>query len=181
MKENIFSIPQSNVKSYAHPDIMPVQSAIFRRNSALDFEYVESFDNIHSIDEMGLKNSLRSRHSNESLSPLLTSKSNDSPPIAVKVLCNRNLQLQIPAKILSIISPFATAFINEESISSSRIIDKANILTENEIFSCCNYCGKLEKYSHEFQVCSGCLKTCYCSAECQLSSWNLHKQSCYLA
>ncbi len=38
----------------------------------------------------------------------------------------------------------------------------------------CNYCKK----SNASNKCSRCKKSCYCSRECQLSDWSLHKQTC---
>lgn len=49
---------------------------------------------------------------------------------------------------------------------------------DNIVKKHCTFCGKsADKVSH--QVCSGCiLRVCYCSTECQIQHWALHKQEC---
>ncbi len=39
-------------------------------------------------------------------------------------------------------------------------------------------CGKYEKDTEEFKKCSRCKKTFYCSRECQIADWKIHKHGC---
>ena len=39
-------------------------------------------------------------------------------------------------------------------------------------------CGKYEKDTEEYKKCSRCKKTFYCSKECQVADWKIHKHSC---
>jgi len=41
-------------------------------------------------------------------------------------------------------------------------------------FDVCASCGK----SNAKQQCTGCMKTRYCSRECQMSHWSEHKEEC---
>ncbi|KAK8818502.1 hypothetical protein WA577_003805, partial [Blastocystis sp. JDR] len=42
----------------------------------------------------------------------------------------------------------------------------------------CHNCGRYEKDTEEFKKCSRCKCTYYCSRECQIADWKVHKHSC---
>lgn len=45
----------------------------------------------------------------------------------------------------------------------------------------CQRCNKPDHYltnSRRFKICSGCLEIHYCSEQCQLADWPVHKHAC---
>ena len=50
---------------------------------------------------------------------------------------------------------------------------------DNELGRMCRYCSKSAyDLGKELQVCSRCKNTWYCSRECQVADWKVHKQQC---
>jgi endogenous inhibitor of DNA gyrase (YacG/DUF329 family) len=42
----------------------------------------------------------------------------------------------------------------------------------------CAVCGKAAAQEEKLRVCSGCKVVPYCSKQCQMDDWKLHKQAC---
>lgn len=42
----------------------------------------------------------------------------------------------------------------------------------------CDYCAKGEEADVKFKACSKCKDVCYCSRDCQVAHWKVHKKVC---
>lgn len=69
---------------------------------------------------------------------------------------------------------------SEFCLPESRILYTCEFPTETQsrlVYSC-EFCLEKEKVPHSLQRCGGCGKIRYCSRECQLKAWPLHKKVC---
>ena len=64
-----------------------------------------------------------------------------------------------------------------EFLSKSMTIKGPMDLTMVRSNVVCGGCGRTQK-KRKYKVCSHCFDTCYCSASCQKTHWNCHKQIC---
>lgn len=62
------------------------------------------------------------------------------------------------------------------------VFDSMNVLNRHQIdvghaYRMCNSC---EKIAEEMPICSACLRAWYCTSECQLKDWKVHKPNCHV-
>jgi hypothetical protein len=76
-------------------------------------------------------------------------------------------------------NPFSSPFVSIQVGARSAFFEQRPEI--KTLLKKCAFCQKIESQVNEFQVCSGCMTTeqvAYCSADCQLTHWPIHKLNC---
>ena len=76
-------------------------------------------------------------------------------------------------------NPFSSPFVSIQVGARSTFFEKRPEV--QTLLKTCSFCQKIESHVNEFQVCSGCMtnqQIAYCSADCQLTHWPIHKLNC---